>query len=97
MDSVPYVEPMSNTTSPFFDELAFAVAADGVAAHAAALRTLAERALASGVPARLVALLTDDTQPEVARQRALGKVLALLDNVDGTPETPAAPARVLAA
>jgi hypothetical protein len=71
---------MSTTTIPSFDELADAVVADGVAAHADTLTTLAAAAYSAGVSRQLITLLTDRSQPEVARMRALGRVLAQLDS-----------------
>jgi hypothetical protein len=78
---------MSSRTLPAFDELAAAVVADGVAAHADTLRQLAAVAYAAGVSNTLIAIVADRTQPEVARLRALGRILAALD----TPSEPQAP------
>ena len=71
---------MSTRNHPAFDELATAVIADGVAAHAAALNQLAAAAYAAGVSTTLIGIISDRTQPEVARLRALGRILAALDS-----------------
>lgn len=78
---------MSTRNLPSFDELADAVVVDGVAAHADTLRQLASVAYEAGVSPALVAIVADRAQPEVARLRALGRVLAALD----APVEPHAP------
>jgi hypothetical protein len=71
---------MSTRNLPAIDELAHAVVADGVAAHAAALNQLASVAYAAGVSTTLIGIVSDRTQPEVARLRALGRILAALES-----------------
>lgn len=56
--------------------LAEAVAADGFGAHRAALAALFAGARRRGVPETLVAVAADPHAPPVARQRALGRVVA---------------------
>ena len=77
--------PMTRTPQTSFSRLADAVAADGLTAHNDALADLAAIAYRSGVRSRLLAVLTDRSQPEVARERALGRVLAELDTIAATP------------
>ena len=77
--------PMTRTPKTSFSRLADAVAADGVTAHHDALADLAAIAYRSGVRSRLLAVLTDRSQPEVARERALGRVLAELDTIATAP------------
>ena len=84
---------MSTRNLPAFDELAHAVVADGVAAHAATLNQLAAVAYAAGVSTTLISIVTDRNQPDVARLRALGRVLAALES----PSEPQAPASTTAA
>lgn len=83
---------MSTRILPAFDELAHAVVADGVAAHADTLKQLTSVAYAAGVSTTLIAIVADRTQPEVARLRALGRVLAALES----PSEPQAPAATTA-
>jgi hypothetical protein len=80
MDTVTYLEDMSTRIHPAIDELAHAVVADGVAAHAAALNQLVAVAYAAGVSTTLIGIVGDRTQPEVARLRALGRILAALES-----------------
>jgi hypothetical protein len=84
---------MSTRNLPAFDELAHAVVADGVAAHAAALSQLVAAAYTAGVSNTLIGIVADRTQPEVARLRALGRILAALES----PSEPQAPASTTAA
>jgi hypothetical protein len=93
MDVVTYLEGMSTRNLPAFDELAHAVVADGVAAHAAALNQLVAAAYAAGVSSTLIGIVSDRAQPEVARLRALGRILAALD----APSEPQAAASTTAA
>jgi hypothetical protein len=75
---------MTTTSRPTFD-LATAVVTDGLAPHAAAIADLVAAAYLAGVRPGLVSLLSDRSQPDVARMRALGRVLAELDRVSSTP------------
>jgi hypothetical protein len=71
--------------------LGAAVAADGPAAHDAALADLARRALAAGVDPVLCAVVADRSAPAVARERALGRIaVALAADPDGRRVHPAA-------
>lgn len=60
------------------EDLAHALAADGIGPHEVGLRQTARWARAAGVSSVLVDLLTDTEAPEVARMRAFGKVAAAL-------------------
>lgn len=80
------------TPRPAFD-LATAVSADGLAAHRAAVDHLVATARTAGVCRALVAIVADPSHPEIARMRALGRVLAELDHLAATP----APRRLVAA
>jgi hypothetical protein len=59
-------------------DLASELAADGFAGREAAVREVARAARAAGVAPVLVAVLTDEREPLVARWRAFGRVAAEL-------------------
>ena len=75
---------MTSTFRPTFD-LAAAVSTDGIAAHSARVDHFVAGARAAGVRPALVSILADPSQPEVARMRALGRVLAELDRATPAP------------
>lgn len=58
------------------EALAEAVAVDGIAAHHPSVAALAAAARAAGVAPTLAAIVADPDQPEVARLRALGRLVA---------------------
>ncbi len=58
--------------------LAQALATDGVSRHEARLRAAAELAGRRGADPLFVAIATDDTEPEIARLRAFGRLGAWL-------------------
>jgi hypothetical protein len=60
------------------EDLAHALATDGIGPHEVGLRLTARWGRAAGVSTVLVDLLTDPKAPEVARMRAFGKVAAAL-------------------
>jgi hypothetical protein len=61
-----------------FDELATRFAAEGSAAVRDELNRFVVLAAARGVTPTLLSILADDDQPDVARQRALGRIVAKL-------------------
>jgi hypothetical protein len=65
-------------TPDWADVAAHRVAADGVAGHEALVADVARHARRAGAPDVLTSVLADRRQPVVARERALGKVLAWL-------------------
>jgi hypothetical protein len=56
-------------------ELGHAVAVEGLAAHEHRIRTLLAVAADHGVSPALLSVLADRTQPDVARERALARVV----------------------
>lgn len=58
--------------------LAEAIVADGFDAHRSALAVLLNRAHQCQVNEVLLSILSDDTTPRVARERALGRVLVFM-------------------
>ncbi len=75
---------MTPTLRPTFD-LAAAVSADGIAAHSGRVDHFVVTARAARVRPALVSILADPSQPEVARMRALGRILAELDRATPAP------------
>ena len=73
MTPSPYGEDMSTTTTA--QELAEAVAADGFAAHRAALAALFTNARRLGVTPILVDIAEDPSEARAVRERALGRVV----------------------
>jgi hypothetical protein len=75
------------------DRVGFAGLADRLATHRphALERELArfvEHARRRGVPPVLLSILDDPTQPDVARQRAFGRIMAELDNAGRAASNP---------
>jgi hypothetical protein len=60
------------------DDLAWSIAQDGVAAHEAAVKQFARRALHRGLVPVISQILADPEAPPVARQRAFGRVAQAL-------------------
>jgi hypothetical protein len=60
------------------DDLASAIASDGIAAHEAAAKELARRAMHRGLVPVVSQILADPAAPPVARQRAFGRVAQAL-------------------
>lgn len=76
------------------DALAHAISSDGVEQHHAEVAVLASAGVDAGVPAAVLAVLTDVTAAPVLRQRAFGRVAVMVDahgltsasvSVTGTP------------
>jgi hypothetical protein len=61
------------------DDLAWSIAGDGVAAHEAAGKEFARRAMHRGLVPVISQILADPEAPPVARQRAFGRVAQALD------------------
>ena len=81
-----------STTLPHtLEDLAWAIARDGIEHHEAAVASAVALARSNGLDGALVELVADRAQPAVARERAFGR-LGL------TPEAPsvAAPRRIAA-
>ena len=91
------VKPMSQTTLPStplpaaLDDLAWAIASDGIERHEAAVARAVLALRAAGSISPLLDLVADRTQPAVARERALGHLGVL------TEPTPRRDPRSLAA
>lgn len=64
------------------------VAAHGVDAERAAVGQVVRRAADAGASEVLVDLVTDPREPQVARQRAFGELLSLLDRRAPAPPAP---------
>jgi hypothetical protein len=65
-------------TTDALETLAAAVAADGVSAHLADVLCAAVEPAAAALPPAVLAVLSDAAAPEVARQRAFGRLHATL-------------------
>ena len=70
------------TTRNAFDDLAARVAEHGVTAHWPEVTAVAAAATRAGAPSVVIAVLTDPTEPSVARQRAFGRALAAIAAAD---------------
>ena len=64
--------PPSTTLSAALDDLAWAIARDGIERHELALARTLESAAAGGADPTLIAIVGDRNQPAVARERAFG-------------------------
>ena len=90
MTGCPYGEDMTPTTA---QHLAESVVADGFATHAATLGTFLEAARRRGANPVLVAIAGDAGEPEVARLRALGRLVVELSSSAYRSDAPAVPTR----
>ncbi len=83
--------PVQNLDIP--DDLAYRVAADGVDVDRAAVGRVVRQAASLGASPVLVDVVIDPSEPPIARQRAFGDLLALLDRGNyraGIGESPSA-------
>lgn len=83
MTVVPDNGAMTTSRTHGSDDLARALAADGIAAHEARLRAFARLASRRGVEPVLIEALLDATASEVVRLRAFGRAAAELARLDG--------------
>ena len=65
-------------STPHLVQLAWDLDAHGFDGQEVAVRQVVRSARAAGLPATLVDVLADPTEPEVARMRAFGRVAAAL-------------------
>jgi hypothetical protein len=68
----------SSTRTTSLDDLAWAIAADGISAHLAAARGAAVCAQRAGLAPIAAAVVLDDGAPTIARERAFGLVAVAL-------------------
>jgi hypothetical protein len=80
IDRRSYRGPMSQTTSPSttlsaaLDDLAWAIARDGIEQHEPAVARAVLALRSAGAVTRLLDLVADRDQPAVARERAFGRL-----------------------
>ena len=79
--------PLTSTSALHLDALAHRIDERGIAAVEAELAPVVAAAERAGVCSVLLAVLTDDHQPDVARARAFGRTAAALVAADA-PATP---------
>lgn len=72
------------------DDLAHALATDGMAPHEETLLWMAKAAARDGVSPTLLAAMLDQTAPEVTRQRAFGAVMRVMQTRPAGSESLAA-------
>jgi hypothetical protein len=67
-----------NTQNPHLDALGHAIALDGFGPHEAEVASIVELGFNAGLSRVLLGVVADPAEPEVARTRALGRVLVAL-------------------
>ncbi|MDQ3782798.1 MAG: hypothetical protein M3349_07665 [Actinomycetota bacterium] len=73
-----------------FDQLARSISVNGIGQFEDEVAAFVTRAVRRGAPPVLVSVLSDRSSPEVARERAFGRLAAFLARPDRPAERPAA-------